>query len=77
MPFAKTMQKLHSFAVMQMEKPWRLQLGRRRTRQSGIKRRQRMAHGSVKAGWAGLGVLHLATPHNAPWQWCALSRALR
>jgi len=71
------MQKLHSFTVMRMEKPWRLQLRCRRTRQSGINRRQRMAHVSVKAGWEGLGVLQLGPPVKPPRQWCALSRALR
>jgi hypothetical protein len=71
------MQKLHRFAVMWMENPWRLQLGCRRTRQSGINRRERMAHGSVKAGWVGLGILHFGLPVTLPCQWCGLSRALR
>ena len=68
-PDEKTIQKVHRFSAKGMENPWRLQLGCRRTRQNGINRRQRMAHGSVKAGWAGVGILHLATPHNAPCQW--------
>ena len=68
-PDEKTIQKVHRFSAKGMENPWRLQLGCRRTMQNGINRRQRMAHGSVKAGWAGVGILHLATPHNAPCQW--------
>jgi hypothetical protein len=72
-----SMQKLHRFAVMRIENRWRLQLGCRRTMQSGINRRQRMAHGSVKAGWAGLGILHFGPPVNPPCQWCALINILR
>jgi len=45
-PHQKDMQKLHRFAVKRMENPWRLRLGCRGTIQSGINRRQRMAHNS-------------------------------
>ena len=71
------MQKLHSLAVIQVENPWRLRVGCCRKMQIGSKRCQRMANGTLSSDQAGRGSLHLATPHNAPRQWCSLIGVLR
>jgi len=76
-PDQKNMQKLHRSVAVVMENPWRMRLGCCRKTQIGSKRFQRMANGSVRADQAGRGSLHLATPPNAPCQWCGLIGVLR